>query len=107
VIDGLPTPEDAARSSMPAGITHVVETRITPGGETAYVLLAVEVAGTGYYLDENLAWREPDGSWSSGDSAGGGFTDRTLADLRANPPRQALFDSKDATPWPTAPSPGK
>ena len=92
---------------MPAGTTHAVETRIKPGGATAYVLLAVEVAGTGYYLDENLAWREPDGSWSSGDSAGGGFTDRTLADLRANPPRQALFDSEDATPWPAAPSPGK
>jgi hypothetical protein len=92
---------------MPDEITHVVETRIKPGGETAYVLLAVEVAGTGYYRDENLALREPDGSWTSGDSTGGGFTDRTLAGLRANPPRQALFDSEDSTPWPAAPSPGK
>jgi hypothetical protein len=98
VIDGFATPEDAARSSMPDGITHVVQTLLKPGGDSAYVLLAVEVAGTGYYLDENLVDREPDGSWSPGGSSGGGFTDRTLADLRANPPREGLFDSHDATP---------
>ena len=30
----------------------------------------------------NLAYREADGSWSAGDTGGGGFTDRTLRDLR-------------------------
>jgi hypothetical protein len=46
LIDGFATPEDAARSSMPAAITHVVESRLKAGGDAAYVLLAVEVAGT-------------------------------------------------------------
>ena len=87
---------------MPAGITHVVATRMRPDGATAYVLLAVEVSGTGFYLDENLAYRNPDGTWSAGDSGGAGFTDRTLDDLRSDPPVQGLFDSSNATPWPRA-----
>jgi hypothetical protein len=102
-IDGFATPADAALASMPAGITHGVETRVKPGGDMAYVLLAIEVAGTGYYLDENILQREPDGTWTGDSSGGGGFTDRTLDDLRAAPPRQGMFDSLDPTPWPRAP----
>jgi hypothetical protein len=98
-MDGFATPQEAALDSMPAASTHVVETRYRAGGEAAYVLLAVEVAGTGYYLDENLCVREPDGSWSPSSGAGGGFTDRTLADLRADPPPQGLYDSLDAGAW--------
>jgi hypothetical protein len=44
----------AAKHGRPAGITHVVETRHKPGGEVAYVLLAIEVNPPGFYLDENL-----------------------------------------------------
>jgi hypothetical protein len=76
--------------TMPAGITHVVEVDEKPGGTRAYVLLAIEVAGTGFYLDENLCERAADGSWWPGSSTGGGFTDRGLADLRAHPPPQGL-----------------
>jgi hypothetical protein len=84
---------------MPAGITHVVETRYRPGGGVAYVLLAIEANPPGHYLEANLLYQEEDGSWRSGDSAGAGFTDRTLEDLRAEPPRQGLFDSPVTAPW--------
>ncbi len=88
VVQGFPTPQDAALYSMPLDITHLVTTSIGP--DTAYVLLAVEVVGTGFYLDENTCQRYEDGSWGGGASAKGGFTDRTLADLRCNPPPRAL-----------------
>jgi hypothetical protein len=81
-----PTPEEAALDTMPREITHVVETRRNPGGDEAYVLLAVEARPPGYYLEANLCERGPDGGWRPSASAGGGFTDRTLADLRAAPP---------------------
>jgi hypothetical protein len=35
---------------MPKGITHVVFSPPDWGGDEHYVLLAVEVVGTGYYL---------------------------------------------------------
>jgi hypothetical protein len=54
------------------------------------VLLAVEVTGAGFYLDENLCERAEGGSWLPHSEAGGGFTDRSLADLRAHPPPQGL-----------------
>jgi hypothetical protein len=97
------TPQEAAKHGMPVGITHAVVTRYKPGGELAFVLLAIEANPPGFYLDENIVYRADDGSWMPGDSAGGGFTDRTLADLRADPPPQGLFDSFDQTPWPTEP----
>jgi hypothetical protein len=75
---------------MPATITHVVEVDEKPGSRRAYVLLAIEVAGTGFYLDENLCERAEDGGWVLISGAGGGFTDRSLADLRAHPPPQGL-----------------
>jgi hypothetical protein len=100
-VDGYPTPEEAAKQGMPAGITHVVETRYKPGGELAYVLLAIEANPPGFYLDENLSYRAEDGSWMPDASAGGGFTDRTLDDLRSDPPPQGVSDSFDRTPWPT------
>jgi hypothetical protein len=90
---------------MPVAITHVVETRYKPGGELAYVLLAIEANPPGFYLDENIVYRADDGSWMPGDSGGGGFSDRTLEDLRAEPPPQGLSDSFDRTPWPTEPQP--
>ena len=65
---------------MPPEITHVVQTRLSAEGQSAWVLLAVEVAGTGYYLDENICEREHDGSWSPSSSCGGGFTERSLDD---------------------------
>jgi len=86
---------------MPAGITHVVETRYKPGGELAYVLLAIEANPPGFYLDENLSYRAEDGSWMPDASFGGGFTDRTLDDLRSDPPPQGVSDSFDRTLWPT------
>jgi hypothetical protein len=89
-VDEYATPEEAVSSSMPPGITHVVETLMSVDGQSAYVLLAVEVAGTGFYLDGNVTYREPDGSWAGDDSVGGGFTDRTLAELRADPPPPRL-----------------
>ncbi|HEY0388126.1 MAG TPA: hypothetical protein VGC71_06790 [Gaiellales bacterium] len=61
-MEGFASPEDAARHSMPNGITHVVASRATGDGG-AWVLLAVEVAGTGYYLDENICEQADDGSW--------------------------------------------
>jgi hypothetical protein len=76
---------------MPSKITHIVHSRISADGQSAWVLLAVEVAGSGYYLDENICKREPDGSWSGSSSGGGGFTDRSLDDLRADPPRPGPF----------------
>jgi hypothetical protein len=85
---------------MPVGITHVVDIRYKPGGGVAYVLLAIDANPPGYYLDANLVYQDAGGSWQSGDSAGGGFTDRTLDDLRADPPPQGLFDSSSTTPWP-------
>jgi hypothetical protein len=62
-VDGYATPAEAAMATMPATITHVVEVDEKPGGTRAYVLLAIEVAGTGFYLDENLCERAADGSW--------------------------------------------
>jgi hypothetical protein len=96
---GFATPEAAALGGMPSGITHVVETRYKPGGEVAYVLLAVEANPPGFYLDENLCAREADGSWQATAGAGGGFTGRTLPELRADPPPQGLFDSFDHDDW--------
>jgi hypothetical protein len=90
-VGGFPTPEDAASNSVPAKMAHLVQSRISADGQSAWVLLAVEAAGTGYCLDENICEREPDGSWSASSSGGGGFTDRSLDDLRANPPRQGLY----------------
>jgi hypothetical protein len=78
-------------SAMPAGITHVVECVIGERHESAYVLLAVEANPPGFYLDENMCYPFEDGSWWAGDSAGGGFTDRSLEDLRANPPSLGLL----------------
>jgi hypothetical protein len=46
-MDWYPIPEEAAKHDMPAGITHVIATRYTPGGEMAYVLLAIEANPTG------------------------------------------------------------
>jgi hypothetical protein len=77
---------------MPAAITHVVASRVAADGHSAWVLLAVEVSGTGYYLDENICERLQDGSWFGGSSCGSGFTDRNLDSLRADPPRQSLFN---------------
>jgi hypothetical protein len=90
-MEGFPTPEDAACESMPAGLTHVVVSRIDDDGRSGWVLLAVEVAGTGYYLDENLCERLPDGSWIGGSSCGSGFTDHSIESLRADPPPQGIF----------------
>jgi hypothetical protein len=98
-VDGYPTPEEAAMHGMPAGITHVVETRLKTSGELAYVLLAIEANPPGFYLDENLVYRDADGEWQPGDSGGGGFTARSLADLRAAPPPQGLFD-RERSAWP-------
>ena len=96
---GYRTPEEAALDGMPSTITHLVETRYKAGGDVAYVLLAVEANPPGFYLDENLCERDPDGTWSGTASAGGGFTDRTLDELRADPPPQGLFDSFDYASW--------
>jgi hypothetical protein len=98
-MDGWPTPEDAALESMPRGITHVVTTRYKAGGEVACVLLAIEARPPGYYLDENLCERQAGGGWWGTASAGGGFTDRTLEDLRADPPPQGLYDGFDRGEW--------
>ncbi len=89
-VEGYETPVEAAMKSMPAAITHVVEVDVKPGGVQAYVLLAVEVSSAGFYLDENMCERAEDGSWVPSSGAGGGFTRRSLADLRAHPPRQGL-----------------
>jgi len=72
--------------TMPRGITHVVETRYNAGHDEAYVLLAVEARPPGYYLESNLCERDPDGGWMPSASAGGGFSDLTLEELRASPP---------------------
>lgn len=85
--------------TMPRAITHVVETRYTSGGESAYVLLAIEARPPGFYLDANLRERERDGSWRSTGSVAGGFTDRTLEDLRAKPPPQGIYDGVDRAGW--------
>jgi hypothetical protein len=98
-MDWYPIPEEAAKHDMPAGITHVIATRYKPGGEMAYVLLAIEANPRGFYLDENVVERAEDGSWMPSSSVGGGFTGRPLADLRADPPPQGLYDSFDGTPW--------
>jgi hypothetical protein len=74
----------AARGSMPVDATHV-EVRLSTEGDSAYVLLAAEVVGVGYYLDETICWRDDDGEWVGGDGAGGGFTDRA----HGAPPRPA------------------
>jgi hypothetical protein len=98
-VRGYPTPEEAAQHEMPQAITHIVETRYKPTGDLAYVLLAIEVEGGGYYLDENLCYRGDDGSWLPGDNAGAGFTDRSLQELRSDPPPRGLSDSLDDRPW--------
>lgn len=72
--------------TMPRGITHVVETRYNAGRDEAYVLLAVEARPPGYYLESNLCERDPDGGWMPSASAGGGFSELTLEQLRASPP---------------------
>jgi hypothetical protein len=102
-VEWYATPAEAAKHGMPLSITHVVETRYKPGGDVAYVLLAIEASPPGFYLDENIVYRTDDGGWMPGDGAGGGFTARTLDDLRADPPPQGLSDSFDRTPWPTEP----
>jgi hypothetical protein len=79
---------------MPPAFTHVVDVRVGAGGRSAWVLLATEVAGTGYYLDENICTRESDGSWSPSSSCGSGFTESSLEELRRRPPRQTLFESE-------------
>jgi hypothetical protein len=89
-MEGYATPAEAAMETMPAAITHVVEVDEKPDGKRAYVLLAIEVPGAGFYLDENLCERAEDGSWVPSAGAGGGFTRRSLADLRAHPPPQGL-----------------
>ena len=72
--------------SMPHGITHVVQTRYNAGGDEAYVLLAIEAQPPGFYLEANLCERDPAGSWTPSASAGGGFSELTLEELRASPP---------------------
>jgi hypothetical protein len=94
-MEGHATPEEAALSEMPAGITHEVQTIVDPGGRTAYVLLAVEANPPGFYLDENICFLREGGRWWAGDSGGGGFTDRSLADLRAAPPPRGLWSSPE------------
>ena len=84
----------AAGGSMPVDTTHVVEVRLSAEGDRAYVLLAAEVVGVGYYLDETICWLDDDGEWEGGDGAGGGFTDRTLEDLRADPPPPSLAEGR-------------
>jgi hypothetical protein len=94
-MSAFPTPEEAALHTMPGGICHVVESTVDSGRESAYVLLATEVTGVGYYLDENVCCRDSGGGWGPVASAGGGFTDRTLDDLRADPPRRGLWWTTD------------
>jgi len=89
-MDGWPTPEDAAMESMPRAITHVVETRYSAGGDEAYVLLAIEAQPPGFYLEANLCERDPAGAWMPTASAGGGFSELTLEELRASPPPPGL-----------------
>lgn len=76
---------------MPEGITHVVQVLVSEGGDQAYVLLAIEVGRGKFYLDENVCDRAEDGSWLSGASGGGGWTDQTLDELREHPPRQGML----------------
>jgi len=66
-------------------------TRLSSDGRQAWVLLAVEVTGTGYYLDENVSERNADGTWEIDSSSGGGFTDRSLDSLKADPPGMVPF----------------
>jgi len=72
--------------SMPRAITHVVETRYDAGGDEAYVLLAIEAQPPGFYLEANLCERDSAGGWTPSASAGGGFSELTLEELRASPP---------------------
>ena len=72
--------------SMPQGITHVVQTRYNAGQDEAYVLLAIEAQPPGFYLEANLCERDPAGAWMPTASAGGGFSELTLEELRASPP---------------------
>jgi hypothetical protein len=94
-MDGFQTPEEAALHTMPARFTHVVMTSVDADERSAYVLLATEVQGVGYYLDENVCGRAADGSWWGVASGGGGFTERTLEDLREDPPARGLWWSTD------------
>ncbi len=98
-MEDWPTPEDAALETMPRAITHVVETRYKAGGDAAYVLLAIEARPPGFYLDANLCQRGAGGGWNPAGSVGRGFTDRTLEDLRANPPPQGIYDGFDHAGW--------
>ena len=50
------------------------------GGGVAYVLLAIEARPPGFYLDENIVYRDDDGTWIPGDSGGGGFTASPMGD---------------------------
>jgi len=76
---------------MPAA-TRVVASQVAADDRWAWVVLAVEVSGTGYYLDENICERMEDGSWVGASSCGSGFTGQSLDSLRANPPRQSLLN---------------
>jgi hypothetical protein len=78
---------------MPDGITHVVRVEVDPDGDTAYVLLAVEVIGRSrFYLDENFCYRDgPHGTWLGASSGGGDWTDQTLDELRRDPPPRGLW----------------
>ena len=76
--------------SMPRAITHVVETRYDAGGDEAYVLLAIEAQPPGFYLEANLCERDSAGGWTPSASAGGGFSELTLEELRASPPPPGL-----------------
>ena len=84
--------------SMPRAITHVVETRYNAGGDEAYVLLAIEAQPPGFYLDANLCERDSGGGWTPSASAGGGFSDLTLEQLRASPPPPGLEARRWAAP---------
>jgi hypothetical protein len=84
----------AARGSMPVDSTHVVEVRLSAAGDHAYVLLAAEVVGVGYYLDETICWLDDDREWVGGDGAGGGFTHLTLTELRRDPPPPSLVEGR-------------
>ncbi|MGN6379134.1 MAG: hypothetical protein ACTHNU_09305 [Gaiellales bacterium] len=94
-MEGCATPDEAAMSDFPAGITHVVECLMGERGESAYVLLAIEARPPGFYLDATICYRHEDGSWWPGDSAGGPPTGRSLEDLRANPP-PIMIHSEDS-----------
>jgi len=51
-----------------------------------------------FYLDANLCERDPDGGWMPSASAGGGFSDLTLEELRASPPPPGIEARRWAAP---------